>query len=385
MSPGGLSHLGLNLLYLVPRETGGMETYARGLVPALAEARPELRITAFVNDDAAEQLRRAPWLQAAEVVRVGRGGRNRYLRTGSELALLARAARRAGVELLHSLGNTAPPLLGTPGVVTVHDLIHRRFPDAHTRAMAAGMRVLVPLAVYRSRLVITPSEASRRDVIELLGTPPEKVLVVPNGFGARPVEAPADAAAAARRRYVPDGAPLVLTLSARRTHKNLGRLLEALALIDHAPAPVLVVPGYESGFESEVEERARELGVGERLRLLGWLAEQELEALFAACDAFVFPSLMEGFGFPVLEAMARGVPVACSKASSLPEVAGDAALLFDPERPEAIAAAIERLLDDTALREELVLRGRERAASFSWRRAAEATLAAYEWVLSLPD
>lgn len=175
--------------------------------------------------------------------------------------------------------------------------------------------------------------------------------------------------------------PVVLSLSAKRPHKNLARLLEALASIPTAHRPVLVVPGYPTPYEATLRQLAKELEVAELLRLPPWLPQAQLEGLYRVACCAVFPSLYEGFGLPVLEAMARGVPVACSDRSSLPEVAGDAALLFDPEDVGSIRSAMERLLTDGALGERLRTAGRERAALFTWDRTAELTAASYRRAL----
>jgi alpha-1,3-rhamnosyl/mannosyltransferase len=145
---------------------------------------------------------------------------------------------------------------------------------------------------------------------------------------------------------------------------------------------VLVVPGYRTAFEAELEDAARLHGVAERLRFTGWLSDADLEGLYAAAACVAFPSLAEGFGLPVLEAMRRGVPVACSNVSALPEVAGDAAELFDPYDARAIAHALDRVLGDRARRVELVVRGTEQAARFSWDAAAARTADVYREVLA---
>ena len=142
-----------------------------------------------------------------------------------------------------------------------------------------------------------------------------------------------------------------------------------------------MLPGYVTWHEAELREVARRAGVAEDVRFLGWVTEDEVEGLWSITEAFVFPSLYEGFGLPVLEAMERGVPVACSNASCLPEVAGDAALLFDPADESAIAAAIARLMSDPAESGRLRAAGRERAAAFTWERTARLTLASYERAL----
>ncbi|MGC2375250.1 MAG: glycosyltransferase family 1 protein, partial [Solirubrobacteraceae bacterium] len=170
---------------------------------------------------------------------------------------------------------------------------------------------------------------------------------------------------------------VALSLSAKRPHKNLLALIGALARIPAERRPLLVLPGYPTAHEADLRERARTVGVEQDVRFLDWLSGEELEGLWKLADMFVFPSLYEGFGLPVLEAMARGVLVACSNASSLPEVAGDAALMFDPREEGAIAAAMERLLTDDAEAERLRARGLERASQFTWERTARLTLESY--------
>src|SRR5262249_7495191 len=179
----------------------------------------------------------------------------------------------------------------------------------------------------------------------------------PEGVRLPPQDRPADVAGQRDRLGIGDR-PVVLTVSAKRPHKNLMRLLEGLALIPNDRRPVLVLPGYAPQWEAELRDRAHGLGLDGDTRFLGWVSEDELENLYAAASCFVFPSLYEGFGLPVLDAMARGVPVACSDRGSLPEVAGAAARLFDPEQPESIAAAIGELLADRVERDRLSEAGR---------------------------
>jgi glycosyltransferase involved in cell wall biosynthesis len=358
--------VGLNLVYMVPGETGGMEVYARELMPALQARGADL--VAFVNrETAGEDL-------GVETVTVPVHARNRAQWVRGEQLLLPPLARRARIDLLHSLGGTAPARGPFTRVVTIHDLHYRTMPEAHFGLNALGMRVLVPLAARTSHRVLTVSEHSRREIVELLGRPAGKVDVTPNGLGRGPTVGPTPEPALRERLGLQDRR-VVLSLSAKRPHKNLAGLLDALARIPRERRPVAVLPGYPTPHEAELREHARKLGIEDDVRFLGWTPDADVEGLLAMAAAFVMPSFAEGFGLPVLEAMARGVPVACSGTTALGEVAGDAALTFDPADPAQIAGAIDRLLADPG---DLPARGRARAAQFTWERCAELTLAAYE-------
>jgi glycosyltransferase involved in cell wall biosynthesis len=376
-------HVGLNLIYLVPGETGGMEVVARELIPALLaaadESGREIRFTAFVNREAAAASD-GPWGELLPAVTVPVHARRRAQWVFGEQVLLPALAARARVDLMHSLASTAPAWGPFRRVVTVHDLIYARFPEAHSGLRDRGMRVLVPLAVRRSHRVLADSQSTREDLVELLGTPPGRIDVAPLGFGVPPrVRALSEDRTRARFRL--GARRVVLSLSAKRPHKNLLALLDALERLPAERRPVLVLPGYPTWHEAELRAHAAALGVLEDVRFEGWVTGEELEGLWALADAFVFPSLYEGFGLPVLEAMHRGVPVACANASSLPEVAGDAALLFDPRDVAGISASLERLLGDPALADDLRVKGLARAAEFTWARTARLTLDSYQRAL----
>jgi glycosyltransferase involved in cell wall biosynthesis len=368
-------HVGLNLIFLVPGETGGMEVAARELIPELLAAAPEgVRFTAFVNAEAAAED--GPWGELLPAVTVPVHARNRVQWVLGEQTLLPALAARARVRLMHSLASTAPLWGPFRRVVTVHDLIYERFPETHSGLRDKGMRVLVPLAARRSDRVIAVSQSTRADLLGLPGLSAERIDVVHGGLGTvRRVEPLSEHET--RARFGLGERQLLLSLSAKRPHKNLLALIGALALIEPARRPLLVLPGYPTDYEAELRARVTQLGLDADVRLPAWLEGGELEGLWAIARAFVFPSLYEGFGLPVLEAMARGVPVACSDVSSLPEIAGDAALLFDPRSEQQISGAIVALLSDATLAGELAAKGRARAAEFTWQRAARETLAVY--------
>ena len=341
-------------------------------MPALLETEKRVDLTLFVGVEAYEVLGREAWTREVELVRVPVPARSRPLRVLAEQALLPAAARRARIELLHNTLNTAAALPLLPQVTTIHDVIYKRFPETAGR-LNAGVALLVPLAARRSRLILTDSEASKRDLVELLGVEATRVAVVPLGPGL-PNPATPLPEAAVRDALALGDAPIVLTVAAKRPHKNLGRLLDAFAELE--TNAVLVVPGFETSYERELMSRA-----SDRVRFTGWVSDELLDGLYRAATCFVLPSLAEGFGLPVLEAMARGTPVACSNASALPEVAGDAAAYFDPLDLDAIAETLRALIADGALRESLAAAGLARARMFTWDAAARLTVASYEAAL----
>jgi len=375
-------HVGLNLIFLVPRETGGMEIYARELITALRRAEPELKLTAFIN----RELQRAgdqDWLEGVATVPLPLEARNRFQWVLGEQFLLPPLAMRAGVDVLHSLSSTSPAWGRFRRVVTILDLHYKLFPKTHAGFRAYGMKFLVPLAARRAHRIIAISENTAKDVTRFLNVPARKIDVIPQGSGAAgTVESLPEKDV--RQRFSLDSRSVLLTMAAKRPHKNLLRLLDALALIPHERRPILVMPGYPTEHESELKRYAGKLNLESDVRFPGWITAEEVEGLYASAAAFIFPSLYEGFGLPVLEAMARGVPVACSNRGALPEVAGDAALIFDAEDANTIAAAIEKMLFDDREAERLRRAGKKRAAQFSWEENARQTISTYYKVLSVP-
>src|SRR6185312_5541863 len=221
----------------------------------------------------------------------------------------------------------------------------------------------------------------KSDLVSLMGADGADIDVVPLGLS-EPHPERALPEQELRAKHSLGDRRLALSLSAKRPHKNLIRLLDALKAIPEERRPVLVIPGYRTWHEQELEDHAAKLGIAGHVRILGWVDEAEIEAFYAAATLFVFPSLYEGFGLPVLGAMQRGVPVACSDRSSLPEVAGEAALLFDPEETGQITAAMEKLLEDRDEAERLRQAGLERARRFTWDATARATAESYERALA---
>ncbi|MGQ9489415.1 MAG: glycosyltransferase family 4 protein [Anaerolineae bacterium] len=291
----------------------------------------------------------------------------------------------AGV-IYHSPYYLMPYRPGAATVLTVYDLIPLRHPEHSTARARLLFRWATALALRTARVVIAISDFTRRDFLAEFHLAPEHIAAIP--LAADPIfrPQPAEAVAAVRARYnLP--AQYALYVGSNKPHKNLVRLLEAWQMA-HGAWPMadsrLVIAGAWDARYPEAKERAEALGLGDQVMFLGPVAEADLPALYAGATLFVFPSLYEGFGLPVLEAMACGTPVICARGSSLPEVAGDAAWLVDPLDVAGLAEALARLWSDPALRAGLQQRGLAQAQRFSWQATAQQTLLCYRALAKNP-
>ena len=276
------------------------------------------------------------------------------------------------------------PLIHPPRcVVTIHDLGYLVFPDAHAARRRLELQLSTRWSLHAARQVIAISAATKADLVKHYQADPAKITVVHHGLNPRFRPANVAQIAATQARYGLND-PYFLYVGTVQPRKNLERLIEAVAMLDGRqrtadgaahPRPLLVIAGKRGWLSEPIERAARAAGLGERVRFLGYLPDADLPALLSGALSFVFPSLYEGFGMPVLEAMACGAPVLTSNTSALPEVVGDAALLVDPSDTQAIAAGLARLAADPQLRANLRERGLARAASFTWERCARETLA----------
>lgn len=373
-------HVGLNLFYLV-EQSGGAGTYAKELITGILEEEPGTRFTAWVSKELPPAYRETDWGRQVDWVQLpfnvthGPPG-NFALTMGSQWGIAPLMAAARGCDVIHGLANITPLIAPrVASVVTVLDLIWMRYPHTMERRATVGMKLVTGPSARRSDRVIAISHAAKADLVETLRLPAEKIDVTHLGVRAH-ADATFASASSLREKFALGDAPVVLCVAQKREHKNLLGLVRAHAALAD-PSVRLVLPGAPTPHEQELRAEAAALGTADRVIFPEWLSKEEMEGLYRLASCFVLPSFEEGFGLPVLEAMARGVPVATSNCSSLPEVAGDAALLFDPQDPGDIAACIERLLGDAALRASLVARGHERVAAFPWRATAAATLETY--------
>lgn len=299
-----------------------------------------------------------------------------------EQFVFPRDLRHDGVTLLHGPINALPVAWHGKAVATILDLTFLRMPDAFNRSNRAYLAWMVRFVARRADAIIAISEATRRDAIQMLGADPHRVHRVYCGVEER--FHPRSTSELAEFRSV-RGLPerFILYLGTLEPRKNLVRLIEAYARLRRRNAVTmpLVVAGASGWGHHQVFARAAELGVGDDVQFVGFVPENEKPLWYNAADFFVYPSLFEGFGLPVLEALACGTPVVTSNRSSLPEIVGEAAVMVDPTSTTAIAEGIQRVIEDSALRRRLSDLGPPQASQFTWKRMASETQAVYRGVL----
>ncbi|MBV9357697.1 MAG: glycosyltransferase family 4 protein, partial [Chloroflexi bacterium] len=291
------------------------------------------------------------------------------------------------VDLFHSPDFVLPPLRHASGVLTVHDLAFLMRPDCADAKLRAYLEEVVPRSVRRADFVIADSENTRNDLVVLLGVRPDRVEVVPGGVEPRftPVADP-ELLAQARGRLGVGTAPFILAVGVLEPRKNLTTLMDAFAELKRRgtlPDLKLVLAGGRGWLVDGILEHHTASKVRDDILFPGFIADELLPAVYSAAQVLAFPSLYEGFGLPVLEAMACGTPVVSSNASCLPEVAAGAALMVEPTDTQALTDALERVLDDAALCADLSRNGIERARRYSWKAAAERLLRVYKRVATL--
>lgn len=364
-------HIGINGRSIF-RQLTGVQQYAREVTRALCALKADdVDFTVFTGREGQGAETGLPIVAS----RAPAGGPVRGLVW--EQTLLRRMVIKSGVDILFSPANVAPLYPPSSSVVTIHDLSFLLFPEYFSRSFGAYYRNIIPKIVKQAAALITDSESSREDLITHLGVAPEKVTAIHLGVSAdfRQRVKKDDLAAVSRRHGLPP--KFFLSVSSLEPRKNLANLVKAYRLLsDDTTAEhklVLVGAGNRLFSDPGLAEVISRLPAGSVVTP-GYIPDEDLPSVYRMATALVFPSLYEGFGLPVLEAMAASTPVITSNRSSLPEVAGSAAALIDPENIEEIAAAMELLAGDSGTRNLLIERGKKRAAAFTWEKTAAETL-----------
>ena len=366
--------IGINLMWLRPEAAGGAEEYAIRLLRALDErVRDVVDITLLGNRTFPEAH---PELAARFRTAIAPiDGASRAARIAAESTWLLREVARERLHLVHHLNNVVPWVRNRPSVLTIHDLRPIELPETLGRAQGAYLRARFRPSVRRAAVITTPSAFVRETVIELLGADPDRVHVV---------SAPLTPAQSGSAGSLADGRSF-LYLAITNPHKNHRTLLTAFAKVVAArDDAVLVLTGAPGSADGAVARTIEELGLTANVRRLGRVPAEKLEGLFRESAALVYPSTYEGFGLPLVEAMALGCPVIASDRTALPEVLGGAGILVGADDVDGWAEAMLRILADGTLRTDLSAAGRQRARTFSPEEAARRQIAAYRLALETP-
>ena len=360
-------------------ERAGLGRYAASLARALLPLEPGL--TAFVNDPRESRLR--PPLSALPMHTAHLPRKRWRLRAAiSYFGGPSMDYAFEGVTLFQATEHLLPKLTRARSVFTLHDTAYLLFPQHHLPQNRIYLSLMMPRFLARADRIIAVSESTRRDALRFYRLDPAKIDVIPEGVEPRfkPEADPAHLAEVRQRYGLP--ARFILCVGTIEPRKNLVTLLDAFSAL-HAehPGMGLVIAGGKGWLYESFFQHLRALGLEQHVTLTGYIPDDDLPALLNAAEVFAYPSVFEGFGLPPLEAMACGLPVVCSNASSLPEVVGDAGLLLPPEAPRAWVETLSRVISDPALRTDLRARGLARARQFTWEVAAQKTYEVYQSVL----
>jgi glycosyltransferase involved in cell wall biosynthesis len=364
--------IGINALYLLPGKVGGTEVYIRNLVKHLAGTGGNNIFVIFINKESEGVFDPGPNI---EIVPCPLKASNRPLRIFWEQVVLPFRVFHHKIDILFSAGMTSPLVCPVPSVLVIFDLLHVLQPQNFPRWYLLFLKTIIYLSAKSSDGIVTISKKVRSDIVRYYGVAPREIAVTymavdHNAFFPREVKE----VEAVRVKY---GLPkrFILYAAASLTHKNHARLFEALRILRERGERIklVLIGARDKGYDA-VAGKIEKLGLQSEVVFTGWLPFEDIAPIYCASDALVFPSLNEGFGMPIIEAMACGVPVACSNIEPLPEVAGDAAHFFDPYDPVSIAEGIGKVVSDRDLRRDLIEKGFRRAAEFTWENTALMTL-----------
>jgi glycosyltransferase involved in cell wall biosynthesis len=359
----------------VGAQLGGNESYAINLIEALANIDQTNRYTLYVTKRAAIDRFDQRWpnfkvkltLPHTPLVRIP--------------LTLSRELRRHPVDLLH-VQYTAPPFAPCPVVTTIHDLAFEHLPETFNRRSWMQLRFTVRQTARRSAHIITVSEYSRSDISRTYGIAPQRITVTPEAASANFFPVTNETELKRIRESYGIEEHYILSLCSIQPRKNLVRLIEAYSCLrrvrPEVKLPQLVLAGKRGWLDSEIFRAAEQSALGREILFTGYVPEPDLAGLYSGAICFVYPSYFEGFGLPVVEAMQCGVPVIAGNRTSLPEVVGEAGLLFDPFDTQALVTALTQVIDDSEFRAALSAKGLQRAQAFDWNTTAQMTLGAYE-------
>ncbi|MFN8022680.1 MAG: glycosyltransferase family 1 protein [Acidimicrobiales bacterium] len=364
--------IGVNLMWCLPDHVGGSEQYLTRQLAGALEAQPDLDLTVFATPAYVERYRRT--LAGAELVTSPVDGHRRWQRVAAESTWLY--ARTGGFDVMQHGGGTAPRRAHRPYVLTIHDLQYRTYPEYFTPLKRRYLDSMIPRSARRAAVVTVPSEYVRRSVVRELGIEGDRVVVVPHGYEPELLVERTPADELRERFALGDGRVLVYPAMSA-PHKNHRFLVELLETEWRDPDLRLVLIGGRGLAAEALDAAIAAASPSTQLRIVrpGRVSDADKNGLIAMAAALVFPSTYEGFGAPLIEAMALGTPVLCSNATCLPDIAGDAAVV-KPLLPSSWADGLEQVI---ARRDELIAAGHRRVQDFTSRRSGEALLEMYDW------
>ena len=363
--------IGVNALYLIPGEVGGTEIYLRNILRALAAIDAQNEYFIFRNSETGPDLvpAQANFNDCPQPV----NARFRPARILFEQTRFPWRVSRLRLDVLFNAGFTAPVLYPGPMVTVFHDLQYKRHPEFFRAWDLPFWKILLPASAARSRYIVVPSTDVKSDIEESYRFAPSRVVHIPHGVEPEFFEI------AKCRRLTPPSESILLCVSTLHPHKNLETMLQAFSQFRKAnPEWKLYIAGLKGFDAGRIEDLRRQLDLENDLVITGWIAREALYDLFTRAQALIYPSRFEGFGMPVAEAMAAGLPVVCSNIPPLIEIAGDAARFFDPNNPNDLVDALHEITTNAQLRETLIQCGRARAESFDWKAAAHRLLALFQ-------
>lgn len=371
--------IGINTLVAVPSQTGGVKTYLSKLIEALAKIDKLNEYILFV----------APWNKDLFRVRQKNfqqiicnvPGKFLAIRVLYEQAVLPILAWRNKIDVLHSPASVSPFILPCPCVLTLHDVTSFVFPELTPTISRYYWNIVFKISARLANLIITASHSAKRDIIKFLGVSEEKIEIIYHGSEPEISDLQNKSHLGLVQNKGKGDAPYILWVGKMYNHKNLTRLLYAYKRLKKTYQNIshrLVLCGMKGWGYSSLIRTIEELALEDKVVFTDYVPDDVLISIYAAASLFVFPSLIEGFGFPVLEAMSCRVPVITSNCGAMAEIAGEAALLVDPYNVEEIAEAMHKVLVDKNLRKNLIEKGLKRAREFSWEKAARETLNVYQ-------
>jgi glycosyltransferase involved in cell wall biosynthesis len=370
--------IGINTLFMIPEHVGGTEIYLRNLLINLAKIDNENEYILFTNkenfgtfgieqDNFSEVLCNIP-------------ARLRPLRMLWEQLVLPLQIKKHNIDILHSPGYVSPLLASCPSVVTIHDMQYYYYPKNFVKARLIYFKIFVPLSAKKATKIITVSNNSKKDIVNILKIPEDKVIVTyaaSRSLNRRNLKDEIKRREA-MQKYSIEGR-YILSVASLLPHKNLDGLIYAFEKIANKIEHQLILVGIKETALKDIQSTLEQVGIlKDRIKVLGFVADKDLFYLYSGADLFVLPSLFEGFGLPILEAMSCGCPVMASNVTSIPEIVGEAGLLINPRDIDDISTKMYMILTNDQLKRDLIKRGYERVKTFSWLEMAKKTLKVYK-------